>query len=87
MGVKWSRSRTELKSRTVNVTGLKRLAIFSRTKDLGTSTENFKEIENIKKFKSEIKHWFPSACPCRTCRPFVKGVGQGSFKNKKYTKL
>ena len=29
-----------------------------------------------KKFKSEIKHWLSSsACPCRACRPFVRGVG------------
>ena len=38
-------------------------------------SKNFKEIENRKDFKSEIKHLFPSACPCIACCPFVRGVG------------
>jgi len=34
-----------------------------------------KDLTTIEAFKQKIKHWTPSACPCRNCRPFIKGVG------------
>lgn len=37
--------------------------------------EDLKASRNLKIFKKKIKHWKPSTCPCRNCRPYVKGIG------------
>lgn len=37
--------------------------------------QHLRELTNINQFKSEIKHWRPSACPCRNCRLYISGVG------------
>ena len=34
-----------------------------------------KNLDTIKKFKSEIKKWRPLNCPCRLCKEFVPGLG------------
>ena len=37
--------------------------------------EEYKSIKSIDKFKTEIKKWQPSKCPCRLCKDYVTGVG------------
>ena len=34
-----------------------------------------RELTEISHFKNMIKHWRPSACPCRNCRHYISGVG------------
>ena len=36
---------------------------------------HLRELKDIDKFKTEIKHWRSSACPCRNCRLYIDGVG------------
>ena len=37
--------------------------------------DDYKSIKELKKFKSKIKKWKPTECPCRLCRNYVAGVG------------
>ena len=37
--------------------------------------KEIKSCENLIKFKLEIKKWVPIECPCRLCKPYIKGVG------------
>ena len=71
-----TRNRTEFKSRSINseLHGKNSLS-FLGPKIWELIPKNLREIENLKKFKSKIKHWILSTCPCRACRPFAKGVG------------
>ena len=34
-----------------------------------------KKLTSLAKFKSEIKLWKPSKCPCRLCKFYLAGVG------------
>lgn len=36
---------------------------------------DIKEIENLYKFKNEIKKWKPDECPCRLCQIYIGGLG------------
>ena len=37
--------------------------------------EYLKNMNSLGKFKSEIKLWVPSKCPCRLCKTYIKDVG------------
>ena len=37
--------------------------------------EKFKTIQTVEKFKTEIKKWVPTNCPCSLCKQYVAGVG------------
>jgi ribonuclease P/MRP protein subunit RPP40 len=32
-------------------------------------------VDTLEDFKSQIRHWTPVACPCKLCKPFVRGLG------------
>ncbi len=34
-----------------------------------------KSIENLDKFKNEIRNWIPTNCPCSLCQEYISGVG------------
>ena len=34
-----------------------------------------KKIDNLQEFKSKIKKWKPTGCPCNICRTYIQGVG------------
>ena len=34
-----------------------------------------KESNNLQAFKSKIKNWIPSSCPCRLCKTYIQGIG------------
>ena len=34
-----------------------------------------KDSESLDMFKSKIKKWIPSECPCRLCKAYVPQVG------------
>ena len=34
-----------------------------------------KDLSTLEKFKSEIKQWTPSECPCRLCRTYIPNLG------------
>ena len=36
---------------------------------------DFKESESLKLFKSKIKFWKPSLCPCKLCKTYIAGIG------------
>ena len=37
--------------------------------------DNIKDSGNIKIFKSKIKSWIPTDCPCRLCKLYLPGLG------------
>ena len=37
--------------------------------------DKLKKIPYLKRFKTEIKKWVPSKCPCRLCKNYVQGLG------------
>ena len=37
--------------------------------------ENFKTLESVASFKTEIKKWKPDSCPCRLCKNYIHQVG------------
>ena len=38
-------------------------------------SDKLKKILYLKRFKTEIKKWVPSKCPCRLCKNYVQGLG------------
>ena len=34
-----------------------------------------KYLQNLKNFKTAIKKWKPTSCPCRVCETYLNGVG------------
>ena len=36
---------------------------------------SLKNIDNVEKFKSEIKKWKPKECSCKLCRSFIQNLG------------
>ena len=36
---------------------------------------NIKLSTNIFMFKTNIKSWIPNNCPCRSCKPYIEGLG------------
>ena len=40
-----------------------------------TLPTRYKNLPSLDSFKSEIKNWHCSDCPCNTCQIFVDGVG------------
>ena len=41
----------------------------------GIIPHDIKSSESLSVFKSAIKKWIPSQCPCRLCRDYLQGVG------------
>ena len=37
--------------------------------------DNIKEEKSVNAFKTKIKNWQPTACPCKLCKTYVNGVG------------
>ena len=37
--------------------------------------ENIKEIESLDSFKSTVKKWICTACPCRLCKTYLPNIG------------
>ena len=37
--------------------------------------KELRSIENLEKFKDEVKKWVPHNCNCRLCKEYVAGVG------------
>ena len=37
--------------------------------------DDIKKLKNLNEFKSKIKHWKPSTCPCRNCRTYIPNLG------------
>ena len=37
--------------------------------------DQLKSIETVEKFKTEVKKWKPTGCPCNLCKDYVDGVG------------
>ena len=37
--------------------------------------DKLKSIQTIEKFKTDIKKWIPTNCPCTLCREYIAGVG------------
>ena len=37
--------------------------------------DNLKQLGDIDSFKTEIKNWIPTKCPCRLCKPYIPNVG------------
>jgi hypothetical protein len=37
--------------------------------------ENLKQIRSLEGFKSKIRKWKPTNCPCRICKHYIAGVG------------
>ena len=37
--------------------------------------DGLKSIQNLEKFKTEVKKWVPKDCPCRLCKEYVAGLG------------
>ena len=37
--------------------------------------DNFKTLESVASFKTEIKKWKPDSCPCRLCKNYIHQVG------------
>ena len=37
--------------------------------------DSLKSIQNLEKFKTEVKKWVPKDCPCRLCKEYVAGLG------------
>ena len=71
-----TRHRPHFRSRKVRSTthGLQSLS-FLGPKIWDILPEQLRELIDLNKFKNEIKHWKPSACPCNICRPFISGIG------------
>ena len=42
-------------------------------------SEKLKNIENLERFKREIKTWKPDNCPCRLCKVYIESLGFLSF--------
>ena len=42
--------------------------------------DEYKKIDNLDKFKTEIKKWIP-ICECRLCEEWVEGVGKVVVSN------
>ena len=36
---------------------------------------DIKSLENLRDFKTAIKKWKPTSCPCRICKTYLHGVG------------
>ena len=36
---------------------------------------DIKCLENIRDFKTALKKWKPTSCPCRICKAYIHGVG------------
>ena len=36
---------------------------------------DIKSLENLRDFKTAIKKWKPTLCPCRICKTYLHGVG------------
>ena len=36
---------------------------------------SLKQCPSLIRFKTEIKKWVPSDCPCRLCKDYIQGVG------------
>ena len=37
--------------------------------------DNLKQLGDIDSFKTEIKNWIPTKCPCRLCKTYIPNVG------------
>ena len=37
--------------------------------------DNLKQLDDINSFKTEIKNWIPTECPCRLCKSYIPNVG------------
>ena len=37
--------------------------------------DNLKHLDDINSFKTEIKNWIPTECPCRLCKSYIPNVG------------
>ena len=37
--------------------------------------QEYKNIDNLSKFKNKIKNWVPQNCPCRLCKTYIHQVG------------
>ena len=37
--------------------------------------KGLKECSGLVEFKNSIKSWIPNNCPCRLCKPYLRGVG------------
>ena len=45
-----------------------------------SSNRTYKLLRAIKEFKSAIKAWTPTKCPCKLCKPYVQGLGYVSLE-------
>ncbi len=37
--------------------------------------DNIKQSTSVKQFKSQIRKWIPSDCPCRICKTYIHQLG------------
>ena len=37
--------------------------------------DKYKSIHTVEKFKTEVKQWVPTNCPCTLCKEYIAGVG------------
>ena len=40
-----------------------------------TLPKELKECSSLVEFKHSITSWIPNNCPCRLCKPYLRGVG------------
>ena len=71
-----TRKRNSFRSREVEseLNGKSSLA-FLGPKIWASIPNDLKALKDIDEFKSKIKRWRPSTCPCRNCRTYIQGVG------------
>ena len=63
----WSRKQSDMVSETA----------LNRAPQLWSSLvpADLKSLPNVNLFKSRIKHWERTECPCKVCKTYLKNIG------------